>query len=131
MEATVNQKAVLVVDDDLTLLEMYQARLKEEGYIIQLARNGEEALGIAKKNRPNVILLDIMMPGLNGLDVLRQLKDDPETKDIPVIVLTALIEAIKKDEAIAAGAVGYIVKSESMPQDVVAKIKEVLAEVDM
>ena len=85
-------KSVLLVDDDLTLREMYESRLKAEGFILTTARDGEEALDQATKNKPNVILLDIMMPKINGLDVLKKLKSQTETKDIPVIVLTALIQ---------------------------------------
>ena len=85
-------KSVLLVDDDLTLREMYESRLKAEGFILTTARDGEEALDQATKNKPNVILLDIMMPKINGLDVLKKLKSQTETKDIPVIVLPALIQ---------------------------------------
>ena len=85
-------KSVLLVDDDLTLREMYESRLKAEGFVVNTARDGEEALDQATKNKPNVILLDIMMPKINGLDVLKKLKSQTETKDIPVIVLTALIQ---------------------------------------
>lgn len=119
-------KSVLLVDDDLTLREMYSEQLKAEGFEVITAKDGEEALAQAKENRPNIILLDIMMPKINGLDVLKQLKEGSETKDIPVIVLTALIQDRERMESITRGADDYIVKSEIMPGEVIEKIKAVL-----
>jgi len=119
-------KSVLLVDDDLTLREMYIERFKAEGFTVESAKDGEEALSKAHDLKPNIILLDIMMPKLNGLDVLKRLKADKETAEIPVIVLTSLIQEREKIESITGGADGFIVKSETMPGDVVAKVKEVL-----
>lgn len=119
-------KSILLVDDDLTLREMYTERLKTEGFTVETAKDGEEALAKAKDLKPNIILLDIMMPKINGLDVLRKLKQAPETENIPVIVLTALIQDREKMESITRGADDYIVKSEMMPGDVIAKVKNLL-----
>jgi len=121
-------KVILLVDDDLTLREMYGERLKVEGFEIVQASNGEEALQQAKEVNPNVILLDIMMPKINGFDVLRQLKEDPELKDIPVIILTALIQDVDRLQGKKLGAADYIVKSETMPGEVIAKIQGVLGQ---
>lgn len=119
-------KSILLVDDDLTLREMYMERLKAEGFTVEMAKDGEEALAKAADLKPNIILLDIMMPKINGLDVLKKLKDNEETKSIPVIVLTALIQDHEKMESITRGADDYIVKSETMPGDVIEKIKGIL-----
>lgn len=119
-------KSVLLVDDDLTLREMYAERLKAEGMSVEMAKDGEEAIQKAQDLRPNVILLDIMMPKINGLDVLKRLREIDITKDIPVIVLTALIQDRDKMESITTGADDFIVKSETMPGDVVEKIKKLL-----
>jgi len=119
-------KVILLVDDDLTLREMYDDRLKAEGFDIIQASNGEEALQKAKETKPNVVLLDVMMPKINGFDVLKQLKEDPETKDTPVIILTALIQDVDRAQGKKLGAADYIVKSETMPGEVIAKIKGVL-----
>lgn len=119
-------KSILLVDDDLTLREMYTERLKAEGFQVTSARDGEEAIKIATEVKPNVILLDIMMPKINGLDVLKRLKDQSETKDIPVIVLTALIQDQERMESITRGADDYIVKSETMPGEVIEKIHKLL-----
>ncbi len=119
-------KSILLVDDDLTLREMYMERLKAEGFSVEMAKDGEEALAKAADLKPNIILLDIMMPKINGLDVLKKLKQDSATANIPVIVLTALIQDREKMESITRGADDYIVKSEMMPGDVIEKIKNVL-----
>lgn len=119
-------KSILLVDDDLTLREMYMERLKAEGFSVEMAKDGEEALQKAADLHPNIILLDIMMPKINGLDVLKKLKSSDQTSDIPVIVLTALIQDREKMESITRGADDYIVKSEMMPGDVIAKVKNLL-----
>ncbi|MCR4277791.1 MAG: response regulator [Candidatus Berkelbacteria bacterium] len=115
-------KSILLVDDDMTLREMYAERLKAEGFQVNTAKDGEEALRMATENHPNIILLDIMMPKINGLDVLKKLKEQPDTKSIPVIVLTALIQDRERMESVTRGADDYIVKSETMPGEVIAKV---------
>ena len=119
-------KTVILVDDDLTLREMYAERFKAEGFTVDTAHDGEDALVKAGQDNPNIILLDIMMPKINGLDVLKKLKEQPETKDIPVIVLTALIQDREREEATKLGAVDYVVKSETMPGEVIEKIHHAL-----
>lgn len=119
-------KVILLVDDDLTLREMYDERLKAEGFDIVQASDGQEALQKAREVKPNIILLDVMMPKINGFDVLKQLKEDPELKEIPVIILTALIQDVDRVQGKKLGAADYIVKSETMPGEVIAKIKNVL-----
>ncbi len=119
-------KSILLVDDDLTLREMYGERLKAEGFSVDMAKDGEEALAKATSSHPNVILLDVMMPKMNGLDVLKKLKEQEDTKNIPVIVLTALIQDREKMESITRGADDYIVKSETMPGDVIQKVHALL-----
>lgn len=119
-------KSILLADDDITLREMYSERLKAEGFNVTTAQDGEEALQKAAEVLPNVILLDVMMPKMNGLDVLKKLKEQDATKGIPVIILTALIQDREKMESITRGADDYIVKSEAMPGDVIAKIHGIL-----
>lgn len=123
MEGT---KTVLLVDDDLTLREMYEERMRTEGFNIIQASNGAEALQKAKQSKPDIILLDIMMPKVNGFDVLKDLKKDNELKNIPVIVLTALIQDVDKIQGKKLGAADYIIKSETMPGEVIQKINSVM-----
>src|SRR5690349_3503070 len=97
-------QSVLIIDDDLTLREMYEEYLKASGFNVISAQDGEEGLGKAKESKPSAVLLDLMMPKMNGIEVLRRLKADEATKDIPVIVFTALIQDLEKQESFAAGA---------------------------
>lgn len=121
-------KTILLVDDDLTLLEMYEERLKAEGYEIVQATNGEEALKKIREIKPALVILDIMMPKINGFDVLKNIRADKELKILPVIVLTALIQDVDRALGKKLGATDYIVKSETMPGEVIAKIKKALGE---
>lgn len=121
-----DEKSILIVDDDLTLLEMYQERFKEEGYIVIGASNGEEALKKVQEDKPAMIILDIMMPKLNGIDVMKRLRENDETKNIPVIILTALVQEVDKLKDLMGPEDGYLVKSEDMPKDVVEKVNSVL-----
>ena len=118
---------ILVAEDDLTLRDMYQARLEAGGYRVLLAANGEEALKILEQEKPDMLLLDIMMPKINGLDVLEKMKKNPTTKDVPVIILTVLIQDQTRVKGLMSGADDYLIKSETMPGEVVKKIEEVLA----
>ena len=114
---------VLIVDDDQTLCDMYAERLKAEGFEVVVAHNGEEGVAKATQYMPNVILLDLMMPKVNGFNTLEILKSTEETKNIPVLLLTALIQEENKRRGLQAGAEDYIIKSETMPGDVIVKIK--------
>lgn len=118
---------ILMVDDDKMLLDMYKERLELAGYKVEATTNGEECLAKIRQIKPDIVLLDIMMPKVNGYDTLASLKSDPATKDIPVIILSALVRDINKSRSIEAGADDYIIKSEVMPVDVIKKIENVLA----
>lgn len=118
---------VLMVDDDKMLLDMYKERLDLAGFQVETSSNGEECLAKIHQVKPDIVLLDIMMPKVNGYDTLASIKSDPQTKDIPVIILSALVRDINKSRAIEAGADDYIIKSEVMPADVIKKIENVLA----
>ena len=118
---------VLMADDDKMLIDMYKERLELAGYVVTLSRNGEEALGKIREEKPDIVLLDIMMPKVNGYEALASIKSDPATKDIPVIMLSALMRDFNREKAVEAGADDYLIKSEAMPADVITKIEQVLA----
>jgi len=120
-------KTILIVEDDALISRMYQKIFVYEKYRVVLAVDGEEGLYQARTEKPTLILLDVMMPKLNGLEVLEKLKADSETKNIPVVMLTNLAGERDAEEALMKGAVKYIVKSEHDPQQVVKMIKEILA----
>lgn len=117
---------ILVVDDDKMLVELYKERLELAGYQVEVSRDGEEGLAKIHQAKPDLVLLDIMMPKVNGYEALASIKSDPSTKDIPVIILSALMRDINKTKAIESGADDYIIKSEAMPVDVIKKIEAVL-----
>ena len=121
-------KKVLLIDDDVSLADMYTERLVAAGYDVIRAMDGEQGLVEAREHKPAIILLDIMMPKVNGLDVLKHLKEDPSTAGIPVILLTALIQELDKVKAITGGAVEYYVKSETVPGDLIKHINKVLGD---
>jgi CheY-like chemotaxis protein len=118
---------VLIVEDDQLMSRMYQKIFSFENYEVELAENGQEGLDKARVVKPTLILLDVMMPIMNGLEVLGKLKSDPETKGIPVIMLTNLAGQQDAETALAKGAVKYIIKSEHDPKQVADMVKEVLA----
>jgi CheY-like chemotaxis protein len=118
---------VLIVEDDPLISRMYQKIFTFEKFEVDVAANGEEALSKVTDFNPTLILLDVMMPKMNGLQVLEQLKTMEQTKNIPVVMLTNLSGQQDAETAIAKGAVKYIIKSEYEPKEVVEMVKEVLA----
>jgi twitching motility two-component system response regulator PilH len=107
--------SVLIADDSLASRGMIAQQLRRHGYSVTLAKDGEEALQVAKSRQPDLILLDILMPKLSGLAVLRRLKSDATTRDIPVVVLSSLAEE-NDARVLAEGACGYIAKSHTSPE---------------
>jgi two-component system, sensor histidine kinase and response regulator len=117
---------IMIVDDDMTLHEMYSERLKEEGYTIGSAYDGEEALSKVYDIKPDLILLDVMMPKMNGIDVMKKLREDDKTKNIPIILLTALVQEISKIKDMMGPSDGYMIKSEVTPAQIVESIKKII-----
>src|SRR6266576_1657962 len=99
---------LLIVEDDPLMSRMYQKIFTFEGYDVQMAADGQEGLDKAREIKPTMILLDVMMPKLNGLQVLEKLKADPETKAIPVVMLTNLAGQQDAESALTKGAIKYI-----------------------
>jgi len=118
---------ILIVEDDPLMQRMYQKIFSLENYDVITADNGEDALLKIREVKPTIILLDVMMPKLNGFQVLEKLKSDPDTKKIPVIMLTNLAGAQDAEIALEKGAVKYIVKSEHDPKSIVNMVKEIIA----
>ena len=117
---------VLIVDDDPTLIEMYRARMTAEGFVVELAHDGQEALAKAIETNPSIILLDMRMPNVSGLEVLEILRTTKATQKTPIIVLTALGDDQLRKDAMVRGATDYMVKAETMPAQVVEKIHALL-----
>lgn len=123
---TTTPHQLLLIEDDSFLAGMYVTKLTMEGFHAELASDGMAGLEKAKKMKPELILLDVLLPKMNGFDVLRQLKKDEATKDIPVILLTNLGQKSDVVKGLDLGAVDYLIKAHFMPSEVVEKIKTVL-----
>ena len=104
-----NQK-ILVADDEIYMLRLLEMTFKKGGYEVVTCRDGQEALALAGTTLPQLIVLDVMMPGLDGLGALRQLKKNPATQNIPVVVLSAKGHALTRVEAEVAGAALFLAK---------------------
>lgn len=120
-------KKVLVVEDDKFLANAYKAGFEGEGFEVELAYDGEEALQMAEKIKPDVMLLDILIPKVDGFSVLQQLKLNKELEKIPVIIASNLGQQQDIDRGMQLGATDYIVKSESSVTEILNKIKKILA----
>jgi DNA-binding response OmpR family regulator len=117
---------ILVVDDDINITQLYEAALTARGFRVVTCNNGESALDLAEKERPDLILLDIMMPAIHGLHVLDILKATPETENAKVIMLTALGDEATREKALETGAYDYVVKSESSMADILNRVTKAL-----
>ncbi len=117
---------IQLVEDDFSLRDIYSARLMAEGYTVVTASDGEEALAIAVRERPDLIILDVMMPKISGFDVLDILRQTPETKTTKVIMMTALSQDTDRQRGESLGVDKYLVKSQVTLEDVVATVKTVL-----
>jgi DNA-binding response OmpR family regulator len=116
---------VLVADDSRTVLSMVTSRLERRGYEVVTAANGEDALQLARQRVPTLVILDVEMPGIDGLEVTRRLRAEPATSEVPIVLLTSLDEEMAVVAGFAAGATGYITKPFS-PQELEDQIDGIL-----
>lgn len=116
---------VLLIEDDIRVRELYELVLKMDEYTVITAETGEDGLEKAKAENPDLIFLDIRLPGINGLEVLEALRQDAETKDIPVVILSNLDDEKTVNKGISLGALEYVVKSRITPQDLSKRVKDV------
>jgi DNA-binding response OmpR family regulator len=121
---------VLIVEDEEILLTALTEELKQEGFDTAGAKDGVEGVEKAASEKPDLILLDLVMPRLDGIGALKQLKENPDTKPIPVVILTNLSDYDKVSDALALGAMDYLVKANYRLEELVAKIKTVLKRKD-
>lgn len=117
---------ILLAEDDIQLIDMYRRKFELEGFEVFVAEDGQEALDILNTFIPDIILLDIMMPKVNGLEVLRHIRQDPLKKDFLVVILTNLGNESTAEEIYKLGATDYIVKADMTPLEVVSRVKEIL-----
>jgi len=121
-----SKKKILIIEDEATLQKALTEFLEGEGFSVISALDGEKGLSEAKEKKPDLIVLDIILPKKDGYQVLEELKGFPETKDIPVIFLTNLESNEDVERALEKGATTYLVKSDYKLEDVTRKIKEIL-----
>ncbi|PIU42937.1 MAG: response regulator [Parcubacteria group bacterium CG_4_9_14_0_2_um_filter_35_11] len=121
-------KKILFIEDEFTLQKSMGEFLEKAGFKIIQALDGEIGLNLAEKEKPDLILLDLILPKISGFEVLKRLKENKETKDIPVIILTNLEESTDVGKSLELGATTYLVKSDQSLDDVLERIKETLRE---
>ncbi len=119
---------ILIIEDDKFLRELIARKLLKEGYEIIEAIDGEEGLKKVKEETPDLILLDLILPGMDGFEVLTKVKDDPKTSLIPVLILSNLGQKDEIEKGLSLGAVDFLVKAHFTPEEIVEKIKAVLKE---
>ncbi len=117
---------IMLVEDDIALRDIYSARFQAEGYEVVVASDGEQALQLAAKEKPDLILLDIMMPKISGFDVLDILRTNKDTKSTKIVVMSALSQTADIEKGKNLGADEYLVKSQVTLSEVVDKVKSIL-----
>ena len=119
-------KTILFIEDEAALQKTLGETLRSEGFQVISALDGEQGLRMAEEEKPDLILLDLVLPKMNGFEVLKRLKQEKETKGIPVIVLTNLEQAKDVDKVIELGGTTYLIKSDYSLEDLTTKIKQII-----
>jgi DNA-binding response OmpR family regulator len=118
---------ILIVEDDKFLRELIAKKLKNEGFDVVEAVDGEEGLKKIKEERPDLVLLDLILPGIDGFEVLARVKEDPNLAQIPVIILSNLGQREEVERGLKLGARDYLIKAHFTPGEIVEKIKNILS----
>ncbi|MEK7620931.1 MAG: response regulator [Patescibacteria group bacterium] len=119
---------IAIIEDDGVIRQMYRMKFEGEGFEVETAENGRDGVDLVQHMKPDIILLDMHMPEMDGATALSKIRNEPWGKDIPVIVLTNLGEEESPKNLRALGIKGYIVKADFTPRQVVARVKDVLSE---
>ncbi|MFA4954729.1 MAG: response regulator [Patescibacteria group bacterium] len=125
------KQKILIIEDDGFLASIYAQKLELEGFEVAFANNGEDGLKLAQKDKPDLVLLDLLMPRMDGFEVLEKLKADQATHDIKVLVLTNLGQKEDVERCMKLGAAGYVIKAHSLPQETVKRVKALLGHGDI
>ena len=118
---------ILIIEDDKFLRELIAKKLLKEGFEIEEAIDGEEGLRKIKEVKPDLVLLDLILPGIDGFEVLKNIKEDPKLSLIPVVILSNLGQRDEVEKGLSLGAVDFLVKAHFTPEEIIEKIKTVLA----
>lgn len=119
-------KNILIIEDDKFLRELIAQKLKKEGYKISEAIDGEEGVKKIKEEKPDLILLDLILPGIDGFEVLSRMKEDPVLAKIPVVILSNLGQKEDVERGLKLGAVDYLIKAHFTPGEIVEKVRSAL-----
>lgn len=119
-------KTILLVEDDVFLIDIYTTKLKEVGFSVEVAQDGEECMRKIKEKSPDLLLLDIVLPSLNGWEILRQIKKDDKLKSLKIVILSNLGEKEEIEKGINFGVSKYLVKAHYTPSEVVEEIEKIL-----
>ncbi len=117
---------ILLIEDEQVLIDVLKKRLTKEGYEVKIAKNGEQGLELIKNNDPDLVLLDIVMPKMDGFEVLEELNKDPELSEVSVIIISNSGEPVELEKVKELGAEDWVIKTEFNPQDVVNKVEKQL-----
>ncbi len=128
MENEGKKQKILIIEDDFFVRDLYDRELTRDGFKISTAEDGAEGLLKTVKEKPDLILLDIMLPKMSGLDVLKKVKEKEEVKEIPVVLLTNLGQDNVIREGFSLGAVGYLIKAAYTPSQIIEEVKKFLEE---
>lgn len=128
---TVVKGKILIVEDDASFRRVYQDMCKLEGYAVAVAEDGEMGWQMVKSEKPDLILLDLIMPKMHGFEVLKNIRDDSATRDIPVVIMTALGEQDDIHKGLELGANDYLIKGFFTPREVLRKVHAILSQVDI
>jgi DNA-binding response OmpR family regulator len=120
------EKIILVVEDDKFLRELMVQKLTKEGYNIAEAVDGEDGIKKVKEIKPGLVLLDLILPGMDGFEVLGKIKADPETNQTPVIILSNLGQREDVEKGLSLGAADYLIKAHFTPGEIIEKIKNII-----
>jgi CheY-like chemotaxis protein len=121
-----SQSKILIIEDDPLLVKMYMTKFMMEGYQVVTAGDGEQGFAVAKAEKPNFIIMDVMMPKLSGLQLLEMLRADPELKDLPVLMLSNLSQPAEVEKAKQLGVKDFLIKANYTPSQIVEKVREYL-----
>ncbi len=119
-------KSILIIEDEEILLNLLQNKLSQENYQVEIAKDGQEGLVKAKENKPDLILLDIVMPKMGGFEVMEEISQDKYLKDVPIIIISNSGQPVELDRAKKLGAKDWLIKTDFTAEEVMGKVKKQL-----
>lgn len=117
---------ILIIEDDSFISDMYRMKMESEGFDVKVAEDGQKGLEQINFEKPDLVLLDVVMPKMDGFTVLQTIKEDPEIQDVPVVLLTNLGQKDSVEKGLKLGALDYVIKAHFTPAEVVEKVREIL-----